>query len=208
MCTVSYFPIFGEFWCNKRILSRNLHMNVLQLCCNNARYSYSVFTRNFWPQGHNYFVRFEFLTAVLLRSCIFWDVTLLLDEWFVTSFFRISRTTHPATQYPIPKDLKILVCSFIFMNVCFHIRCRNTEDRDQWRWSESPEPPTHKVNGDSKRNRSHSSAHRNHERNHSEQRRSRKDQKRSRSSSHSSVTSNSHRKAKRRKLPHSHSRSK
>lgn len=161
-------------------------------------------------------MRFEVLTAVLLRSLVFWDVMLLLDEWFVTCSFRISRTTHPKAQYPIPEDMKILICSFDLMNICFHIHCRNTEDRDQWRWSESPEPPTHKVNGDSKRNRSHSSAHRNHERNHSEERRSRKDQKRSRSGSRSSsrsgsrssVTSNSHRKAKRRKSPHSHSRSK
>ena len=153
-------------------------------------------------------MRFEFLTAVLLRSCVFWNVTLLLGEWFLTCCFRISRTTHPIAQYPIPKDLKILICIFVFVNICFHVCCRNMEDRDQWRWSESPEPPTHKVNGDSKHNRSHSSAHRNHERNHSEERRSRKDQKRSRSSGHSSVTSSSHRKAKRRKSPHSHSRSK
>lgn len=85
---------------------------------------------------------------------------------------------------------------------------RNKEDRDQWRWSESPEPPTHKVNGDSKGNRSHSSTHRNHEKNHSEERKRRKGEKRSRSSSQSLRTSNSHRKEKRRKSPRSHSRSK
>lgn len=82
---------------------------------------------------------------------------------------------------------------------------RSKDDRSHWRWSESPEPPTHSMNGDSKP-KSHSSARRNHEKIHFQERKGKRDKERTRS--RSSRTLNSHRKERKRKTPRSRSRSK